>query len=169
MGKKLYVGNSAFGFPLGGSQRPEYGQHRIQMGESGTEAVDKIAQREVAFKEIFVIILDVIGQLAHERRVDLLEPAQGITTGIKHVLVADLPPFQLGTLPGPLFAANLDRFSREIELLPLHFQKLPQRIERLVLKIDQEMEQDDRFVGIRRGGGDTRSGRRDFHAIGPGR
>ena len=80
------------------------------MGESGTEAVDEIAQREVAFEEIFVIILDVIGQLAHERCVDLLEPAQGITAGIKHVVVADLPPFQLGALPGPLFAANLDRF-----------------------------------------------------------
>ena len=58
--------DSALGFPLGGGKRPEYGQHRIQMGESGTEAVDKIAQREVAFEEIFVIILDVIGQLAHE-------------------------------------------------------------------------------------------------------
>jgi len=83
------------------------------MGESGTEAVDEIAQREVAFEEIFVIILDVIGQLAHERCVDLLEPAQGITAGIEHVVVADLPPFQLGALPGPLFAANLDRFARE--------------------------------------------------------
>jgi len=93
------------------------------MGEPGAEAVDKIAQRVVAFEQIFVIILDVIGQLAHERRVDLLEPAQGITTGIKHVVVADLPPFQLGALPGPLFAANLHCFARQIELLPLHFQQ----------------------------------------------
>ena len=87
------VSYSALGFPLGGGQRPEYGQHRIQMGESGTEAVNEIAQREVAFEEIFVILLDVIGQLAHERCVDLLEPAQGITAGIKHVVVADLPSF----------------------------------------------------------------------------
>ena len=57
---------STLGLPLSGCQRPENGQHRIQMGEPGAKTVDKIAQREVAFEQVFVILLDIMGELTHE-------------------------------------------------------------------------------------------------------
>ena len=45
--------------------------------------------------------------------VNLLEPAQRVAAGVKHVLVSGLPSLELGTLAGSLLAADLNHLSRQ--------------------------------------------------------
>ncbi len=75
-----------------------------------------------------MVILDIVRQFAHERCVHLFEPAQRIAAGLEHVLMPNLPSFQFCSLSGPLFAAHLDSFARQIKLLALQFQKLAQSV-----------------------------------------
>ena len=136
------------------------------MGQTGAETIDEIAEREIALHQVFVVILDVICQLAHQRGVHLLEPAQGVSTGVKDMIVACLPPLELRSLAGSLLTANLDYLSCQIELLPLHFEHLPKGVKRLILQVHHHVKENDRVIGIVDGRGALPS-RRDFHAIRP--
>ena len=156
-----------FGLVLGGGQGPEDGEHGIEVSQPGPESIDEVAEGEVAFQQIIVIILDVIGQVAHQGGMDLLEPAQSLAAGIEDVLVAHLPPLELGALACALLPADLEQLPGDLELLPLDLQDLPLGFQGLVLEVGQEMEEEDGVVGV----GDgrrvlTRGG--NLHAIGPG-
>jgi hypothetical protein len=62
--------------------------------------------------------------------------------------VTGLPPFQLGHLASPLLTVDLDQFTRDFQLLPLHLEHLPLGIEGLTLQIGQEVEQKDWVVRV---------------------
>ena len=89
---------------------------------------------------------------------DALELAEGVLAVVDDVLVAVLPAFELGDLPGPLVAGELGRLAGEFELLPLVLEDLPLDVQGLRLERDQGMEQDDR-VGRARAHRDRRPGR----------
>src|SRR5690606_15003357 len=56
-------------------QGAEHGEHRVQVGQAGAEAVDELGEGEVAVDEVLVVLGDVIGQVAEEGGVDLFETA----------------------------------------------------------------------------------------------
>jgi hypothetical protein len=61
----------AFGLNLRGGEWAKDGKHRIEVGQPGAKAVDEIAQREISLEEIFMVVIHIRGQLAHQRRVHL--------------------------------------------------------------------------------------------------
>ena len=138
----------ALGLAIRGGERAENGQHRVQVGETGAETVDEVAEGEVSFEQVFVVVVDVVSQLAHERGVHLLELAQSFLAGFEDRLVPSLPAFELGGLAGALFAVDLEQFTRDFKLLALHVELLALDLERLALQVGQEVEQKNRVVGV---------------------
>ena len=98
--------------------------------------------------QVLVVLLDVVGQLAHQDGVDLFELAERLAAGVEDVLVAGLPALELGDLAGPLLAVDLDGLAGELELLALDLEDLPLDVQRLVLEVDQQMEQGDGSLAL---------------------
>src|SRR5262249_7005038 len=115
---------SALGLVLRRRQRAKHGEHRVQVRQTRSEAIHEITEREVALQQIIVVILDVIGEVAHQCGMHLLEPPQRLAAGVDDVLVARLPALELRALAGPLLAIDLEQLPRDLELLPLDLQDL---------------------------------------------
>ncbi len=104
-----------------GGERPEDGEHRVEVSESRAEAVDEVGEGEFAVDEVLVVLGNVVGQLAHEGGVDLLKVSERFLAVLEDVLVAVLPALQFGDLAGTLVTANLGGFAGELQLLALDF------------------------------------------------
>src|SRR4029077_5770308 len=115
------------------------------------------------------VIVHVVGQLVHQRSVNLLELAQRFLAGFKDWLLACLPPFELAGLARSLLAVDMEQLSRDLELLALHFELLALDLEGLALKIGQQVKEQDRVVRVRDSTGWFLPRWRDLHAVGPGR
>ena len=63
---------SAFGLVLGRGEGSEDGEHRIEVGQARTEAIDEIAEGEVAFQQVVMVVFHVVGQVAHQGGMHLL-------------------------------------------------------------------------------------------------
>ena len=72
-------------------QGAEDGEHRVEVGQPGAEPVDEVGQGELALDQVLVVLVDVVRQLADQRRVDLLEVRQRLLAVVEDRLVAVLP------------------------------------------------------------------------------
>ena len=79
---------SGFRLPGGGGQGAEDGEHRVEVGQAGAEAVDEVGQGEVAVDQVLVVLGDVVDQLAHQGGVDLFELAERLAALVEHPVVA---------------------------------------------------------------------------------
>ena len=66
------------------------------MGELRPEPIDEVRQDELAVDEVLVVLLDVLGQVAHQRGVDRLQLRERVLAVIEDGLVPLLPFLQLG-------------------------------------------------------------------------
>ncbi len=136
------------------------------MSQPRTESIDEVAEREVSVDKVLVVLLDILGQIRHQRGVNLLELSQRIATVVEDGFVTVLPPFQFGELTRSLISTDLRGLSGQLKLLSLHLQHLTLELEILILKVHQQVQQGDR-VGQARSNGRILTGRRDFHSVGP--
>src|SRR5438045_121274 len=64
---------SALGLLDGRGQGAEDREHGVEVGQAGAETIDEVGQGELAVEQVLVVLADVVGQLAHQRGVDLFE------------------------------------------------------------------------------------------------
>ena len=124
------------GLPLSGGEWAKNRQHGVEVGQTGAETIDEIAEGKIPFEQILVIVLDVVGHISHERGMNLFEPGQRISAGVENVFVAILPTLQFGPLAGSLLASNLGELAGEFELLTLRLKTLALELESLSLEVD---------------------------------
>ena len=67
-----------------------------------------------------MILLDIVGHLAHECGVDLLEPAEGVLQASSTCSWPACHRSSSAPWLGQLLPAHLHHLARQIELLPLH-------------------------------------------------
>ena len=74
------------------------------------------------------------------------------------MLVTGLPALELRTLAVALLAVDLKELMGNLELLPLDLQLLALDLKGLVLEVRDEMQEEDRVVGVGNGGGGVLAG-----------